>query len=350
MLAIAPERVRLDRVASGTVDLPGGRTGLHEPIVIVPRRIDNDSGVDGDPSAATAAKGRQIFDASVAEIVAHLQAVTAEWGVRPTALEAATLPAPATPARATPETGARLRDLYGREWLETADRCDVAVLPMGAASKEHGYHLPNQTDYLTAEALGAAAVRQLPILLLPTFGYGYYPAFVDWPGSMSLSPAVYRRVVADIIGCLARAGIRKIFLLDTGLSTRPVLEIAVHDALREHGITVALATTELGREAAHRLFDGEGTHANEDETALMLAIAPEQVDLARAVPDLRPSTVLDRRDPFAPPAFIQGGKMRSASGVFGDPTKATPESGRAYLDAKIHDLVTFLREYITRDV
>ncbi len=38
--------------------------------------------------------------------------------------------------------------------------------------------------------------------------------------------------------------------------------------------------------------------------------------------------------------------MRSVSGVFGDPTKATRESGVKYLDAKIHDLVTFLEEFI----
>ena len=167
---------------------------------------------------------------------------------------------------------------------------------------------------------------------------------------MSLAPAVYRRVIGDIITCLAGAGIRKLLLLDTGLSTRPVLEIVARDALREHGLRVALATTELGREAALELFDGEGTHANEDETALLLAIAPEQVDLSRAVPDLRPSTVISRSDPFAPPSFIQGGKMRSTSGVFGDPTKATRESGLTYLDAKIHDLIAFLEAFIAEDI
>jgi len=351
MLAIDPDRVRPDRAVSGSAGSPLSRTGLHEPVVIIPSHIDNETGVDGDPAAATADVGRQIFEATVAEIVAHLESATRGWDAPPVPKREATV----SFQTVTPvvETGVRLRNCYADDASAALTGHAVAVLPMGAASKEHGYHLPNQTDLLTAEALGNAAVAQLPVLLLPAFGYGYYPAFVDWPGSMSLSPAVYRRVVNDIIACLVRAGVRKVFLLDTGLSTRPVLEIAARDALREHGITVALATTELGRDAALELFDGEGTHANEDETALMLAIAPDQVDLARAVPDLRPSTVLERRDPFAPPAVIQGGKMRSASGVFGDPTKATAESGRAYLDAKVSDLNKFLREFIelqTRDV
>ncbi|MEZ4524246.1 MAG: creatininase family protein [Thermomicrobiales bacterium] len=112
---------------------------------------------------------------------------------------------------------------------------------------------------------------------------------------------------------------------------------------------MALTTTELGRETA-RLFAGEGTHANEDETALMLEIAPEQVDLGRARPELRPSTVMSRRDPFAPPAFVQGGKMRSESGVFGDPMKATAENGRAYFNAKVADLIRFLEDFIAMEV
>ena len=230
--------------------------------------------------------------------------------------------------------------------MDLAEKLPVAVLPMGAASKEHGLHLPNQTDLLTAEALAAAVSEQLPVLMLPPLGFGYYPAFVDWPGSMSISPTTYRGVVEDIISCLVSAGIGKVLLLDTGLSTRPVLEIVAREAQRELGVQVALTTTELGRAKANELFDGEGTHANEDETALMLAIAPDQVNLSRARPELRPSTILSRRDPFAPPAFVQGGKMRSETGVFGDPTKATAANGRAYFDAKVADLIEFLEGFI----
>ena len=217
---------------------------------------------------------------------------------------------------------------------------------MGAASKEHGLHLPNQTDLLTAEALATEVANRLPVLMLPPLGYGYYPAFVDWPGSMSVLPATYRLLVRDIVHGLVDAGFNKIVLLDTGLSTRPVLEIVAREALRERGIRVALTTTELGRAAAARLFAGEGTHANEDETAMMLAIAPEQVHPSRARPELRPSTILSRRDPFAPPAFVQGGKMRSETGVFGDPTKASAENGREYFAAKVADLIRFLDDFI----
>lgn len=349
MLALAPERVHMERAV---VPIPaprpaGTETGLREPIVILP---GGGRAIYGDPRAATAEKGRALFDAMVGELVAHLMETATVWTTPAQAGPPEDVPAPAAYAFPEDGPGVLLGNLTSEEWPEAAARCPVAVLPMGAASKEHGLHLPNQTDLLTAEALAAAVAGRLPVLTLPPLGYGYYPAFVDWPGSMSLSPATYRAVVGDILACLAGAGFRKILLLDTGLSTRPVLEIAAREAMRVWGVQVALTTTDLGREAAAELFAGEGTHANEDETALMLAIAPEQVDLSRAVRESRPSTVLSRRDPFAPPAFIQGGKMRSATGVFGDPTRATAENGRAYFDAKVADLLRFLEDFIALEV
>jgi creatinine amidohydrolase len=242
--------------------------------------------------------------------------------------------------------GVLVEKLYGPDWYEALEQYDVAVLPLGAASKEHGYHLPNQTDYLEAEAFKQAVVDRLPVLMLPTFGFGYYPAFVDWPGSLHLSPTTFRMVIGDVSDCLAEAGIRKMFLLDTGLSTRPVLEIVAREAQSRHNILVAIAA-ETGATAGRKLFSGDsGTHANDAETSLMLAIAPEQVDMSLAVHDSRPSTILARLDPAAPPAFVQGGRIRSESGVFGDPTVASREKGEAYFEAKINDLIEFLEAFI----
>lgn len=246
--------------------------------------------------------------------------------------------------------GVLVDKLAGAEWSEARQRFSVAVLPMGAASKEHGYHLPNNTDFLEAEALKAAVVERLPVLMLPTFGFGYYPAFVEWPGSLQLSPRTYYRIVSDIVDCLAAAGLRKLLLLDTGLSTRPVLELVARYAYHRHGMLVAQAVG-LGERVEPHLFpDDGGTHANDPETSFMLAIAGETVDMTRAVREQRPSTVLSSRAPEAPPAFIQGGRMRSESGVFGDPTLATVEKGEAYYAAKIEDLVEFLEAFIALEV
>jgi creatinine amidohydrolase len=246
--------------------------------------------------------------------------------------------------------GVLVEQLAGPEWSEALREYSVAVLPMGAASKEHGLHLPNNTDFLEAEALKAVVVERLPVLMLPTFGFGYYPAFDEWPGSLQLSPRTYRTVIGDIVDALAAARLRKLVLLDTGLSTRPVLELVARDTWRRHRMLVAHAVG-LGERVEADLFpDDGGTHANDPETSFMLAIAPETVDMSRAVRETRPSTVFSSRAAEAPPAFIQGGRMRSASGVFGDPTLATVEKGQAYFAAKIEDLVAFIEAFVALDL
>src|SRR5690606_34524498 len=136
------------------------RASLHEPVFILPQTSEPRA---ANAAAATVDKGQQIFDATVMEIVDHLRSVTEAWGddtVRVTALSSATF---AIDTPQPPEAGIRVRNLVGADWEQALRDTRVAVLPMGAASKEHGYHLPNQTDYLTAEALGAAAVEHAPI-------------------------------------------------------------------------------------------------------------------------------------------------------------------------------------------
>ncbi|NIO42324.1 MAG: creatininase family protein, partial [Burkholderiales bacterium] len=67
-------------------------------------------------------------------------------------------------------------------WPEVQTRIDAgaaALLPIGAGSKEHGPHLPLQSDQLQAEWLADQLLQRFPLLAWPVVTYGYYPAFVD---------------------------------------------------------------------------------------------------------------------------------------------------------------------------
>lgn len=64
-----------------------------------------------------------------------------------------------------------------------------------------------------------------------------------------------------------------------------------------------------------------GTHADEIETSMMLYIAPDRVNMARAVRD-------DSPDVPGPSTRTRGGKgLYSASGIWGDATLGTREKG-----------------------
>lgn len=115
-------------------------------------------------------------------------------------------------------------------WDEVARRIASgapAILPVGAASKEHGLHLPMNTDFRQAEWIAEKLAARIGALYWPALSYGYYPAFANYAGSVSLSAELFGALVAEIVTELRRFGAPHVFVLDTGISTIPVIERAV---------------------------------------------------------------------------------------------------------------------------
>ena len=112
-------------------------------------------------------------------------------------------------------------------WDEVARRIDggaPAILPIGAAAKQHGLHLPLNTDRIQAEWLAARLADPIGALIWPTLTYGHYPAFVDYAGSTSLSAPVFEAMVQQIASSILGHGCRALFVLDTGISTLAPVE------------------------------------------------------------------------------------------------------------------------------
>ena len=112
-------------------------------------------------------------------------------------------------------------------WDEVARRIDGgarAILPIGAAAKQHGLHLPLNTDRIQAEWLAARLAERIDALIWPTLTYGHYPAFVDYAGSTSLSAPVFEAMVQQIASGILGHGCRALFVLDTGISTQAPVE------------------------------------------------------------------------------------------------------------------------------
>src|SRR5271170_3544512 len=105
----------------------------------------------------------------------------------------------------------------------------VVVIALGAESKEHGRHLQLNNDFLMAEYLKKRVLAAAPAntVVAPTINYSYYPAFLEYPGSTSLSMDTARAMITDIIHSLAHYGPRRFYILNTGISTlRPLAQAA----------------------------------------------------------------------------------------------------------------------------
>ena len=179
------------------------------------------------------------------------------------------------------------RNLIERlSWDEVGRRIAAgaaAILPIGAGAKAHGFHLPMNTDRIQAEWLAARIAGRIDALILPTITYGYYPAFVEYAGSSSLSASAFEAVIREIATDIVGFGCRALFLLDTGVSTCAPVDRAL--ARLETGDVLHLRVYEgpRYRRAATQLAEqSHGSHADELETSLMLAPAPHLVDMSRA--------------------------------------------------------------------
>jgi len=229
-------------------------------------------------------------------------------------------------------------------WPEVAAafKADVPVIvPIGGGGLEHGYHLPMKTDLLLARGLSEGVAAKLPVLIAPIIPFGYYPVFQTDPGSQHLSADTFVRLLTELLDRLLDQGARRLAILNTGVSTEGPVGLATRSVLERRGVRIGVADIRrLGRAADPLLQQDTGSHADERETSIMLAIAPDLVRMELAKRDYGKESA---PAVFVTPTTMQSNDPQAAdyseTGAFGDPTFASADKGRAFLDAMIRDLV-----------
>lgn len=237
----------------------------------------------------------------------------------------------------------RLEELTWVEAEEVLEEYDVVMIPLGARTKEHGPHLPLNNDWIMAEYLAERVAEKVPVVIMPTIQYGYYPSFLEYPGSVSLKLDTFKEMVKDICISMSGYGVKKFYVLNTGVSTLVGLKAAAED-LRKLGI--AMRYTDIlwsGRDVRDEISEQEGgTHADEIETSIMLYIRPELVDMSKAVKDYHPK---GGRGLTRDPNKTEIGAY-SASGIFGDATLASVEKGKMAVEARVRYIIAELEAFM----
>lgn len=234
-------------------------------------------------------------------------------------------------------------------WLErlpwadaerTLNDSTIVVFPLGAALKEHGPHLQLQNDWLIAEYCKQHLPKIPNLVVTPTLNYHYYPAFTEYPGSTTLRLQTARDVLIDLCLSFVRFGVRRFYVVNTGVSTNRALKPAA-EILAQNGILLHYTDLLVALAPAEKLVAKQqgGTHADEIETSMMLVIAPQSVAMEKAAREISPSkgNAGLTRNPNADGVY-------SRTGIFGDATLATREKGVLVLDSLLyhirHDIQT----------
>lgn len=246
--------------------------------------------------------------------------------------------------------GIKLSDITYEEAKKIINKDTIILLPIGGGTKEHGSHLPMGTDFYVTDWIANEVVERFPVVALPTLPYAYYPAFIDWAGSVSIEAENFMRIARDIIKSFTRFGVKKFLIIDGGVSTHCPLKILSSDLHNELGIRVGVTDClGLGKEIEDAICEQEkGGHGDEGETSCMLHIKPELVKMDKAVEEYRVGVKGAFQNGIKKVAI--GGKMDTPHGIHGNSKLATSEKGKKIMEAKVEDIIKFLESFLEYEV
>jgi creatinine amidohydrolase len=155
-------------------------------------------------------------------------------------------------------------------------RIDTVLLPVGTV-EAHGV-IPLGTDILIPEALCDRLCEQLDALVAPAVPYGITRGLYGHPGTVFITPQIFKSYVADVVASLAKTGFDKIVVVNGHGGQISELQDALFDASRTSGVKALLINWWFGMEdLCKQNLEREGGHAGADETAAVMAIDPSSV-------------------------------------------------------------------------
>lgn len=230
----------------------------------------------------------------------------------------------------------------------------IAVLPVGAI-EQHGPHLPLKVDSAILDALISACVPKLPadlpLLFLPSAPIGKSDEHIDFPGTLTLSAATLTALWTELGDSVARAGVRKLILLNSHGGQLSVMDIVARDLrIRHRMLAVSANWFTLG--LPQGLFSERdqrfGIHGGDLETSLMLAIDAANVNAAEAADFDSRNEALARTNRHL--GVGPGGRIGwltqelNVHGAVGEAHKASAEKGRRTLAFVVDRLIELFIE------
>jgi creatinine amidohydrolase len=250
--------------------------------------------------------------------------------------------------------------------IRNAARDDKVIVIPFASIEQHGPHLPVDVDLrLAREVCVRAAKRNPNCLVMTPMAFGFEPHHMAWPGTIDIDWDVLIRYGVCVVSSLARAGFKRILIINGHGSNRPILEMIVRLAQVKHPEILCAGQSWFALGAVAKAFQPlqesrNTSHACELETAAYLAIEPELVDMSQAQADysfrVSPHFWADlsgkKPDPSCtvPLVAMEYFSTGSHTGVRGDPTKATAEKGQAALEAAADEIAAIVDELHAREI
>ncbi len=223
------------------------------------------------------------------------------------------------------------------QFIKASQETEVAVMITGSL-EAHGKHLALGTDTVMPEYISKAIAERTKAMVLPPIPFGDSWSFENFEGTISVSPINLINFYIDIMKGVFKQGFRYIVALNGHGGNSSHLESAAKIATKKGDRIVIIVNwwRDLAEEVRREVLETREGHSAEDETSVMMHVAPELVDMASAKPAIVRSqfrvVAASYREEIYPEA------------IYGDPTSANAEKGKAILNQAIDDLVRLIED------
>ncbi len=226
---------------------------------------------------------------------------------------------------------------------------DTVIVPVGS-TEQHGPHAPLATDVLIPVEVARRMAPEVGAVVAPSINYALSYPHAGFTGVVHIRIATFMALIEDVAASLAAIGFRRIVFLNGHYdNTYAIAYACAAAAERLPAGTRAFPLNYwdgMTPDEAAEFFDpSNGLHANKGETAAVLAINPDLVDMERANVEFPPFPDVTNPAPVHTAFFFSApGSVHRAthSGTWGDAREATPAFGERYLDCVVRSTVRLL--------
>ena len=251
-----------------------------------------------------------------------------------------------------------LDDVSWPEVEEMLKKPHALLIPVGSV-EQHGPHLPLSVDSRCANYMAEQAAKKviaeypITVAVAPTINYTGVETFGSFPGSIGISVDTEIRLIGDIVRSCIKQGFRNIILINGHYPNMTSINTALRQVFADYPDAGLYAVNwfSLGFEIMPNILKSSSpaVHADEIESSVSLVIQPENVNLDKAVKEFPSFSLSDKW--LAPNRVFYHSRMKfpkfgTHSGVMGDPTVATKETGEKIVKAVVDDLAEIIVEVV----